>query len=167
MKFRLLKKDIPVYCIQSGEFVRYLTSEDLDGDLYQDLIHDNVEKIIINEKNKLRYSTKGMLYTFNEIKPGRNYRTGFQGNYCPCDSELESMNYDLECFATWIAIGIASYIEKEGIYKTYFSNARWKVVASEKESDRHATIQTKEGSRTFYFKRIWDNEERKDIAEIL
>lgn len=38
---------------------------------------------------------------------------------------------------------------------------------SEEESDRHATIQVGEESHTFYFKRLWENEERKDIAEIV
>ena len=72
MKFRLLKTDIPVYNrLSLDEIVRYLRSEDLDGDL------------------------------------------------------------------------------------------------SEGESDRHATIQMGEASHTFYFKRLWENEERKDIAEIV
>lgn len=51
MKFRLLKTDIPVYSTsQSGEIVRYLQSEDLDGDLYQNLIHDNIERIVIDSE---------------------------------------------------------------------------------------------------------------------
>ena len=168
MKFRLLKKDIPVYSTsQSDEIVRYLQSEDLDGDLYQNLIHDNIERIVIDNKNRLSYSTKGLSYSSMVVLPGRKYRLGFQGTYNPTVLDLESTGFDLEKLAEWIAVGVASCKIDEGLYETYFDGSKWKVVSSEEESDRHATIQTGEESHTFYFKRLWENEERKDIAEIV
>lgn len=168
MKFRLLKTDIPVYSTsQSGEIVRYLQSEDLDGDLYQNLIHDNIERIVIDNKNRLSYSTKGLSYSSMVVLPGRKYRLGFQGTYSPTVLDLESTGYDLELLAVWYAIGVQTDRIGQGMYESYLGKARWQTVSSEEESDRHATIQTGEESHTFYFKRLWENEERKDIAEIV
>lgn len=168
MKFRLLKTDIPVYnTSQPGEIVRYLQSEDLDGTLYQDLIHDNVEKIVIDTDKKLSFSAKATPYSFLIVQPGKKYRTGFQGTLKPIESDLEYVKYDLELLAVWYAIGIQSKRVGQGVYEYYLGKARWQTVPSEEESDRHVTIQVGEESHTFYFKRLWENEERKDIAEIV
>ena len=168
MKFRLLKTDIPVYNeLSLDEIVRYLQSEDLDGNLYQDLIHDNVEKIVIDTDKKLSYSAKATPNFFLVIQPGRKFRTGFQGTFKPIESDLEYAKYDLEMVAVWYAIGIQSKRIGEGMYEYHLGKARWQTVSSEEESDRHATIQVGEESHTFYFKRLWENEERKDIAEIV
>ena len=168
MKFRLLKTDIPVYSNSSSvEIVRYLQSEDLDGDLYMDLIHDNVGKIVLSIDKKLAYSVKDTPYSFLIVQPGRKIRNGFQGIYNPTVSDLESIGYDLEKMAVWLAIGVASRRIRKGLYKNYFGNARWRVVSSKEESDRHVTIQTGEENHTFYFKRLWKKKERKDIAEIV
>lgn len=168
MKFRLLKTDIPVYSTsQSGEIVRYLQSEDLDGTLYQDLIHDNVEKIVIDTDKKLSYSAKATPYSFLIVQPGKKYRTGFQGTYNPTVLDLESTGYDLELLAVWYAIGVQTDRIGQGMYESCLGKARWQTVSSEEESDRHATIQTGEERHTFYFKRLWENEERKDVAEIV
>lgn len=168
MKFRLLKTDIPVYSTsQSGEFVRYLQSEDLDGTLYQDLIHDNVDKIVMDTDRKLAYSAKATPYSFLVVQPGKKFRSGFQGTYNPTVLDLESTGYDLEMVAVWYAIGVQTDRIGQGVYEYYLGKARWKTVSSEEESDRHVTIQVGEESHTFYFKRLWENEERKDIAEIV
>ena len=168
MKFRLLKTDIPVYNeLSLDEIVRYLQSEDLDGTLYEDLIHDNVEKIVIDTDKKLSYSAKATPNFFLVIQPGRKFRTGFQGTFKPIESDLEYAKYDLEMVAVWYAIGIQSKRIGEGMYEYHLGKARWQTVSSEEKSDRHVTIQVGEESHTFYFKRLWENEERKDIAEIV
>lgn len=167
MKFRLLKTDIPVYSSSiSNEIVRYLQSEDLDGTLYQDLIHDNVEKIVMDTDKKLSYSAKATPFSFLVVQPGKKYRTGFQGTFKPVESDLEYAGYDLEMVAVWYAIGVQADRIGQGVYEYYLGKARWHIVSSEEESDRHVTIRVGEESHTFYFKRLWENEERKDIAEI-
>lgn len=168
MKFRLLKTDIPVYkTSHSDEIVRYLQSEDLDGNLYQDLIHDNVGRIVMGTNKRLSYSPKSTPYSFLIVYPGWKYRTGFQGTFHPTVFDLESTGYDWEMLAVWYAIGVPTNRIGQGIYEYFLGKARWKVVPSKKESDRHVTVKIGEESHTFYFKRLWENEERNDIAEIV